>query len=112
MTFSLSALHVNFFPIDSLLKKKQNKKNNNNKADNKYSLKFGTKRVSRLAHDDSITQQQMRQLCSQVLLRRFLITYNSAATNQKTSHIWYGGTWKGSLPFYIYEPLGHALGRS
>ena len=29
----------------------------------------------------------------------------------KTFHIWYGGTWEGSLPFYIYGPLGHAPGR-
>ena len=37
LTFSLSTLHINFFPSDSLFKKK---------ADNKCRLKFGTERVN------------------------------------------------------------------
>ena len=45
---------------------------------------------------------------NQVLLRKFLITYNSAAADQKPFIF---GTWEGSLPFYIYGPLGHAPGR-
>ena len=36
MTFSLSTLHINLFPTDSLLK---------NKADDKCRLKFGAERV-------------------------------------------------------------------
>ena len=37
LTVSLSTLHKNHFPIDSLLKKKQ--------KDDKYSLKFGAERI-------------------------------------------------------------------
>ena len=40
LTFSLSTLQRNFFPIDSLFKKKKKKK-----IEDKCSLKFGTKTV-------------------------------------------------------------------
>ena len=42
---------------------------------------------------------------NQVLLQSFLIMFISAATSE-TIHILYGGTWEGSLRFYIYGPLG------
>ena len=43
LTFSLSTLHINVFPNDSLLKKKKKKKKK--KTDDKCLLKFGAKRV-------------------------------------------------------------------
>ena len=41
LTFSLSTLYINYFPVDSLLKKQHQK----TKADNKCSLKFGAESV-------------------------------------------------------------------
>ena len=45
LTFSLSTLHINFFPVDSLSKKKQQKKQTK-KTDDKYHLRFGADRVN------------------------------------------------------------------
>ena len=49
LTFSLSTLHINFFPNDSLLEKKTKKKNNKTtttkETDDKCRLKFVTERV-------------------------------------------------------------------
>ena len=46
----------------------------------------------------------------QVLLRSFFDYLQLCSHWSETFHIWYGDTWEGSLPFYIYEPLGHAQG--
>ena len=48
---------------------------------------------------------------SKFYMKFLSFAYNPAATDQKPFHIWYGGTWEGSLPFYIYGPLGHGPGR-
>ena len=47
---------------------------------------------------------------NQVLLRSFFDYVYICSHLSETVHIWYGGggTWEGSLPFYIYGPLGHA----
>ena len=49
---------------------------------------------------------------NQVLLLSFFDYLYLCSHWSKTFHIWYGDTWEGSLPFYIYEPLGHARGQN
>ena len=48
---------------------------------------------------------------SAMFTSKFYVKFLSFAYNSKIFYIWYGGTWEGSLPFYIHGPQGHAPGR-
>ena len=60
LTFSLSTLHINYFPSDTLFKKKQQKK----KTDDKCCLKFGTERVKESSNMREMHRFRSSFLCA------------------------------------------------
>ena len=65
LTFSLSTLHIDFFPSDSSFKTKKKKQKKNKKTDDIGHLKFGTKRVNDIANSvDQWSGKRCRPWCS------------------------------------------------
>ena len=54
--------------------------------------------------------QSINTCYNQVLLQSFFNYIYLCSHISETIHIWYRGTWEGSLPFYIYGPVGQNLG--
>ena len=81
LTFSLSTLHINVFPNDSLKKKKKKKKK---KADDKCRLKFGTERVKGIHGID----KGILSFYSRSLFRRGLVCRKANRKQQKFSPLY------------------------